>query len=277
MTTKSATLTVSAGRPWSSLAALRRSVADLSIDGWCDSTKLLTIGNPKTEKNTKVGDFTAVLHLAPARLSGRDVCPWRSEGCTAACLHTAGYLQFQEAKTRARIARTHLFFLNRPLFLAIIEREIRAHIRKAERLGLNASVRLNGTSDLPWECYGLMERFGPSEVRFYDYTKSWQRAVEQPYHLTFSRSENNDDHCRLVLAQGGNVTVVVGGYGISVHPKPLPATSSMFGDEYEVIDGDEHDARYLDRPSSIVALRAKGDAIGDTSGFVVSRQLFEGE
>lgn len=34
-------------------------------------------------------------------------------------------------------------------------------------------------------------------------------------------------------------------------------------------DGDETDARFLDKPSSIIALYAKGKAVKDTSGFVV--------
>lgn len=52
--------------------------------------KLLTVGNPKTEKGEKLGYWTAVLHLAPARLSGHEVCPGATIGCRAACLNTAG-------------------------------------------------------------------------------------------------------------------------------------------------------------------------------------------
>jgi hypothetical protein len=37
-----------------------------------------------------------------------------------------------------------------------------------------------------------------------------------------------------------------------------------------VIDGDEHDARYDDPQGVIVGLRAKGQAIKDTTGFVVA-------
>lgn len=255
-------------------AALRRVAEAYGIEGWRPSTRLLTIGNPKTSKNAKVGDFTAVMHLLPHTLSGRNVCPWASKGCAAACLHTAGNQQYMAAKARARGARTALFFEDRRLFLELLRREIDGHIRKARSLRLHPSVRLNGTSDLPWEKYGLMERYPLHDVRFYDYTKSVERAIEQPYHLTFSRSECNDAECVRVLAAGGCVTVVVEGFGISAHPKPLPEYSAMFGTTYPVIDGDEHDARYLDRAPAIVALRAKGDAIGDTSGFVVSRNQF---
>jgi hypothetical protein len=250
-------------------------VLSLSIEGWRPSTKLLTVGNPKASKNYKVGDFTAVMHLLPYTLSGHNVCPWASPGCAAACLHTAGNAQYMEAKTRARGARTALFFANRPLFLEILYREIKAHCKRAERKRLRASIRLNATSDIPWEGTGIMERFAPRHPVFYDYTKSVKRAIQQPYHLTFSRSEVNHDDCLAVLQAGGNVTVVVEGYGISAHPKELPYESPLFGPRCPVLDGDEHDARYLDLPSCIVALRAKGDAIGDTTGFVVPKSAFE--
>lgn len=48
--------------------------------------KLLTPGNPKTEKGKGLGYWTFILHLAPARLSGFQVCPMATEGCAAACL-----------------------------------------------------------------------------------------------------------------------------------------------------------------------------------------------
>jgi hypothetical protein len=46
--------------------------------------------NPKTIKGQKQGYMTAVLYLAPANLSGWEVCPMSTKGCRAACLNTAG-------------------------------------------------------------------------------------------------------------------------------------------------------------------------------------------
>jgi len=37
----------------------------------------------------------------------------------------------------------------------------------------------------------------------------------------------------------------------------------------EVIDGDTHDMRFLDKPNSVVGLKAKGQAKKDYSGFVI--------
>ena len=52
--------------------------------------KLLSTANPKIQKGTKLGYLSFILHLAPADLSGRETCPKRTVGCTAACLNTAG-------------------------------------------------------------------------------------------------------------------------------------------------------------------------------------------
>jgi hypothetical protein len=52
--------------------------------------KILSTGNPKLMKGEKKGYLSFVLHLAPADVSGKEVCPKRTAGCTAACLNTAG-------------------------------------------------------------------------------------------------------------------------------------------------------------------------------------------
>jgi hypothetical protein len=52
--------------------------------------RLLTPGNPKTEKGRGAGYWTFILHLAPASLSGHNVCAMATAGCKAACLNTAG-------------------------------------------------------------------------------------------------------------------------------------------------------------------------------------------
>ena len=107
--------------------------------------------NPKTGKNLKFGILTCPLHLAPAKLSGFEVCPQRSKGCTKACLHTAGNPAYLEGKTRARIAKTKLYFGNREAFLALLWDDVFWLSLKANREGLKAGVRLNATSDIPFE------------------------------------------------------------------------------------------------------------------------------
>ena len=43
----------------------------------------------------------------------------------------------------------------------------------------------------------------------------------------------------------------------------------------EVIDGDEHDMRFLDKDNVVVGLKAKGKARNDYSGFVIDNEKIE--
>ena len=61
--------------------------------------KLLTRSNPKILKGEPWGYTTAIMHLAPYRLSGKSVCPAASEGCVNVCLNTAGMSQVWAGRT----------------------------------------------------------------------------------------------------------------------------------------------------------------------------------
>jgi hypothetical protein len=233
--------------------------------------------NPKTKKGRAKGYSTAILHFAPAGLSGYDVCQYATDGCRAACLNTAGHggialdVNGLNDVQRARIARSRLFFLNRFLFNELLVKAIETHIRRARAKGLIPVVRLNGTSDLPWEKLRLndgrtvLETF--PDITFYDYTKHVKRAVanasgEHPanYSLTFSRAESNHADVALALSAGANVAAV-----FAVKPHALPATY----DGRAVIDGDNDDLRFLDPAGVFVGLAAKGRGKRDASGFVI--------
>lgn len=236
--------------------------------------------NPKIAKNGKVvGVLSAPLHLAPFDLSGFQVCPQASAGCAAACLHTAGNPVYMEGKDASRKDKTRAYFKARSAFLALLTFEIAAHERKAAKQGMECGVRLNATSDLPWEHrsviidgtpVSIMDHF--KDVSFYDYTKVTKRALKAAkggddwpsnYHLTFSRAEDNDEAVNEVLAAGGNVSIV---YSLDLYKE---AVFQGEIDGIEVTDGDAHDYRPADPKGCIVALKAKGDARADTSGFVV--------
>ncbi len=225
--------------------------------------KLLGIGtDSKTVKGEKYGYLTGILYLAPGNISGFEVCPNRSEGCSKACLYTAGRGRFSNVQT-SRIRKTKMFFENREQFLTDLRKDIEALVLKAEAQGLKPCVRLNGTSDLGWEgiARDIMQDF--PNVWFYDYTKSVVRMAKflsnqfpANYHLTLSRSESNWDNCLGALGMGGNVAVV------------FDKVPDQY-EGYEVIDGDLNDLRFLDAKGTIVGLKAKGDAKQDQSGFVV--------
>ena len=230
--------------------------------------------NPKLAKGEKQGILSAPLHLAPHKLSGHNVCPMATRGCIAACLHTAGNPAYQSGKDRARIARTRLYFGNRPLFLALLIAEIAAHEKAAKRKGMIAAVRLNATSDIKWESV-RMNNIGNTlfsmfpNVVFYDYTKlSNRRNLPVNYHLTFSLADGNEAQAIEAFHNGLNVAVVFD----TKRNQPLPSRYSLMaengGFDAQVIDGDKTDFRPSDGRGVIVGLRAKGDAIGDTSGFV---------
>jgi hypothetical protein len=224
--------------------------------------KLLSTGNPKLLKGEKKGYMSFVLHLAPANLSGKETCPKRTAGCTAACLNTAGRGgMFKKGETtnviqQARIRKTKMFFENREEFMSQLEADIRLGIKQAEKKGMIPCFRLNGTSDLSWEKYDIIEKF--PEVQFYDYTKINNRKVShlKNYHLTFSKADGNDMDVRIAASNGMNIAAVF-------HKVP----ETYIG--RPVINGDETDLRFLDPKGVIVGLKAKGKAKKDTTGFVV--------
>lgn len=232
--------------------------------------------NPKTKKGRARGYSTAILHLAPADLSGAEHCAYRSPGCTAACLNTAGHggiIKAGETTNEvqlARIARSVLMRTNKALFKLILETEMRTHVRRATAKGLTPAFRLNGTSDLAFELYKLndgrpvMEAF--SDCAFYDYTKNPTRALAYGngtmpanYTLVFSRSEINADDVKRVLATDANVAVVFQKYVPDIYLGR------------RVINGDTDDLRHLDPRGVIVGLKAKGPGKRDQSGFVVTQ------
>jgi hypothetical protein len=226
--------------------------------------KLLSTANPKIQKGTKLGYLSFILHLAPADLSGRETCPKRTPGCTAACLNTAGRGgMFKRGENtnmiqKARIRKTQYFFANRDAFMVDLANDIRKAIKFAERKGLTPVFRLNGTSDLSWEKYWvpvydmtLFELF--PQVQFYDYTKVLGRKTSAfpNYHLTFSKADGNDSDVAEALLQGMSVVAVY-----DAIPEGVPSA-------------DETDLRFLDPKGVMLGLKAKGRAKKDYSGFVI--------
>jgi hypothetical protein len=164
----------------------------------------------------------------------------------------------------ARIKKTKMFFENRDEFLKILRDDIKSLATKAKRINMLPAVRLNGTSDIDWTRFDIMNQY--PNVQFYDYTKVLNRlskSIPHNYHLTFSKSEVNDDACISALNLGFNVAVVFN----TKKGHPLP--EKYMG--YPVYSGDETDVRFKDpKGGFIIGLIAKGDAKKDESGFVVN-------
>lgn len=205
---------------------------------------LLTVQNPKIEKSLSLGYATAGLSLAPAWESGHNTCPNHSTECSAACLFFAGRGAMKKTQD-ARIAKTKMFFEDRARFFEALNADIYVFNKNAADLGLRPVIRPNLISDIRWEKHGLPQRW--HNILWMDYTKIPNRRGLPPnYRLTFSFSGNNLDACRKALANGMNVAVPFLG--------SLP--DRWLG--HPVIDGDEHDLRFLDPHPCIVGLRAKG-------------------
>jgi hypothetical protein len=227
---------------------------------------VFTAKNPKVIKSQKSTSnyFTLILHLAPACNSGYEVCPNSSAGCRAGCLYTSGRGGTPTVKA-ARIRRT-VTFRESPLeFRALVLADLYKLDRLCKENGKIGAVRMNGTSDVDWmvewsELFGLFP-----DIQFYDYTKDHTRVgvcLPPNYHLTFSRSEDNDDHVDRIMSIGSaNVAVVF--------DKALPTSYNG----YPVISGEEDDERFLDPAGHIIGLIAKGKARRDCSGFVIKTEV----
>jgi len=222
--------------------------------------KLLSTTNTKIKKGEKFGWTTFGLSLAPANLSGKQLCPHRSKGCELACLNTAGMGVFSNVQ-EARIAKSKYLIEEKNSFVAQLKKELIAAEKKSKKLGMKIAVRLNVLSDLPW--YNMIEMSEYPNIQFYDYTPNVSRMIQflrgelpENYHLTFSRKENNQSKVELIASMGGNIAAVF---------DTLPDT--YLGKK--VIDGDETDLRFMDDKNVIVGLKAKGKGKKDTSGFVI--------
>lgn len=238
---------------------LRQQFED-TFDKWLNTinTRPLfpVLTQPKANaKLAKESDRTAhyriySLFLAPADSSGHEMCLWRSQDCTDICLNCSGkgalssVQQARIRKTQRLVETPHDFFWS-----------LLCEMHKASKDRSTTPVmRLNGTSDLPWDYIApeLLNYFDAAGWRFYDYTKSMTRAYRHAsvWDQTLSFSGYNWDDCAELLSDcRGRVAVV---FDV---PKGQPLPTHWRG--YAVIDGDKDDLRFLDPRGVIVGLRYK--------------------
>jgi len=241
--------------------------------------RIFSIDSAKAIKAQQYGYLNAIHYIAPATMSGYNLCPHASASCIAACLGwTSGQAGIvsdllshdtQGNNTRkSRIEKAKRFMTDRKGYMRDVVKSIKQVITQAHREGLIPCIRLNGSSDIAWEGIAceidgvpyrnLMEGF--PGVQFVDYTKNHmrlKRKLPANYHLTLSRHETNEALALEAISNGHNVAIVF---------DSLPESYKGF----TVIDGDKHDLRHLDQRGVIVGLSPKGRlAKKDTSGFVV--------
>ena len=227
--------------------------------------KLLGSSTYKMEKSHKYKYLSEILHLAPANIGGVNICPNASPECIKLCLNTSGRGQMTTVQ-KSRLNKKFYFLADRLKFLNHLDHEIKLSYARARRKGFKYTVRLNGTSDLPFERYklenGLNLMDNNPHVQFIDYTKVTNRLdkknkIPKNYSLTYSQAENNLKDVKQVLKTKFNIA--------TVFRKKLP--KKWLG--RKVINGDLSDLRHLeDGKKIIVGLIAKGRAIKNFNGFV---------
>jgi len=226
--------------------------------------KLLGSSTYKMQKSGKFKYLSEILHLAPSNIGGVNICANASPVCIDLCLNTSGRGQMNVVQ-KSRLNKKYYFLADRQKFLKHLDREIKLSYERAKRKKLKYTVRLNGTSDLPFERYklenGLNLMENNPDVQFIDYTKISNRLdkknkIPKNYSLTYSQAENNLNNVKKILKTKYNIA--------TVFRNKLP--KKWMG--RRVIDGDVSDLRHLDPKKVVVGLRAKGKAIKNFNGFV---------
>ena len=234
--------------------------------------ELISKGNPKLLKGLKRGwldeGWCGAQSDVSVRYGGIEMCANKSPRCNALCIFKQGRGRFSNVAI-SRIRKSVYFAQEKVEFMERLSLEISTRKAYAKRKGLFYAFRPNVYTDREefWRS-GLMDEH--PDVQFHDYTKNPLRMLKylqgklpKNYHLTFSRSENNEPECLDILSKGGNVAVVFNPY--------IP----KWYEGYPVITGDETDLRHLDPKGNpkdggyVIGLLAKGDAKSDKDNFVI--------
>ena len=220
---------------------------------------LLSVGSDaKTRKSNEKypNTITAIQYLAPSLNSGYETCAGKSEGCSAACLFTAGRGAMNSVQ-QARIRKTKLFFEDNEKYINYLEEDLSLLDKYGKDNNMSVYVRLNGTSDLDFISLNIFDKY--NDLKFYDYTKIKERLhldLPDNYRLTYSKDERTTEEEVLEIINLANVAVVFDN---------IPETYLGL----PVFEGDLTDLRYEDPLKHIIGLKAKGRAKQNFSGFVV--------
>ena len=232
--------------------------------------------NPKLAKSGEaIPEYvTKGLSLAPADMSGIEVCPSATPECRTSCLgKSAGRTPMSNVKS-PRINKTRFMNASSTHFYAMLDKEISNGKRTAARNGQKLAVRLNVLSDIPHEQLAPQLFQKHHDVQFYDYTKikgrPFHKNMPSNYHLTLSSTgvnhdTSNWDAVKKHLDRGGVSAMVFRVTGKNAE-LPTHVHDESTGKTYPVVDGDIHDHRHLDHKFNgipdgtgiIAGLRVKG-------------------
>lgn len=226
--------------------------------------------NTKTMKGlSKYATYNYTHNLLPADYGGVNLCP--SYGaCILNCLFTSGkstMLKSKQIKLGLQLSdslkcmaeRTWLYQNHKDFYLELLWFEITRKNRIHREKGQVLQVRLNTFSDIDWT--GLIQSL--PTVKFYDYTKVWNREPLPNYHLTYSFSEMTARHSGMKIANALDSKMKTMNVAVVFEKAP---PKEWYG--YPVIDGDDSDNRYDDPRGVIVGLHKK------TTLFATESRLF---
>ena len=213
--------------------------------------------NAKTEKSKGDGALILPLQLSPATESvpfgGKNTCP-EASSCTKACLKFAG-MNNMPTHENVRVRRTLLYFDDPEEFHRLINKELAALRRKADKAGMTAAARPNTLSDLPR--LGIRTANENPDMEIYDYTKRlkfWKKhGHERPdnYTVVLSRSETNEDLWNELMNTGEWA-------GAVVFDTDDPANFPTHYMGHPVENGDASDSRWKTPKGTVVGLTLKG-------------------
>lgn len=238
---------------------------------WDSKNPLLSANSKLRKLPGRAGRYRAIgLAMAPANYSGRELCPWRTAGCTVACNGFWSGMNVTSSTRAALIGRALLWHSDRELFVRKLFAELHNFRKLCQRTGVIPAVRLNVSTDIVWERQ-LSELFPEfRDVEFFDYTKALPRhRPELPanYTLCHSFSERTttaDVHD--IVSAGRNVVVA---FDSAYAPQrklwgALPESVRFTDDighdlELPVVNGDRHDLRLpaMDGRGRVVGLHGK--------------------
>jgi hypothetical protein len=210
-----------------------------------------------------------------------NTCLGSSPFCRQTCLVATGQHASGRKNAHAKMAKTYALLAEPALFVATLRKQLFSFADSAAAKDMDAVVRLNMLSDIPWYhlCPELLEEL-EGVVYFYDYTKLvfWDDPaylrIAPLLDLTFSFSGSNAGLCRKALEAGHRIAVAFASANTSRRATPSKRTTFGemelsgiiedgvfrdigFGEGYLAVDGDESDYRMDDPPASIVALNFK--------------------
>ena len=179
--------------------------------GTWDSRRPLLSANSKLRKG--FGRYRAIgLAMAPWKFAGKgNLCSNASPGCIDACNGLWAGMNVTPSTRFALIGRARLYMEFRALFLRKLREELRNFEKLCIRTGRIPAVRLNVSTDIPWERVApdLFAEF--RRIRFYDYTAfSADNRAKLPanYQLCHSWKETTRfDFVEATIRAGRNIVV----------------------------------------------------------------------